>query len=119
VPAQALDRLGHRAALARVTGYSALTCRKAIQTLIREGVLVPGASPGAQPRVPLRGPTPGEQTQANAARALSSALASRRRAAGLTQPQLDLIDRITAEQWPAATPCTEWNGEIWSIISSG
>jgi DNA-binding XRE family transcriptional regulator len=83
------------AALARITGYSQLTCRKAIRTLIQEGALVPGPSPGARPRVPPRRPTPGERTQANAARALSTGLASRRRAARLTQPQLAAITDVS------------------------
>jgi hypothetical protein len=76
------------AALSRVTGYSTLTCRKALSTLIKDGVLVPGASPAARPRVPPRAPSPGTQTPAGAARALSESLAARRRATGLTQPQL-------------------------------
>ena len=44
------------AALARVTGYSTLTCRKALRILISDGVLVAGASPGARPRVPALAP---------------------------------------------------------------
>jgi DNA-binding GntR family transcriptional regulator len=32
-------------ALARLTGFSTLTCRKALRTLIRDGVLIPGPSP--------------------------------------------------------------------------
>ena len=74
------------AALAHATGYSDLTCRKALRTLIRDGVLVPGPSRNARPRVPAR--TPGEQTAADAARTLSESLAAWRRAAGLTQVQL-------------------------------
>jgi hypothetical protein len=75
------------AALARATGFSTLTCRKALRTLIKDRVLVPGTSPNARPRVP--GPaTRHEQTLASAARALSASLARHRRAAGLTQPQL-------------------------------
>ena len=42
------------AALARKTGYSVLTCRRALRVLIVEGVLVSGASSGARPRVPAR-----------------------------------------------------------------
>ena len=42
-------------------------------------------SRNARPRVPLRAPTPGEQTRAGAARVLSAGFAARRRAAGLTQ----------------------------------
>src|SRR5487761_442269 len=76
------------AALSRATGYSVLTCRKGLRTLIREGVLIPGASPGARPRVPSRGLSPGARASTGAARALSQSLAARRRAGGLTQPQL-------------------------------
>jgi DNA-binding transcriptional regulator YhcF (GntR family) len=75
------------AALARATGYSSLTCRRALRMLITDGVLVPGTSPNARPRVPSRA-TPGERNCADAARALSGSLAALRRAAGLTQPQL-------------------------------
>jgi DNA-binding transcriptional regulator YhcF (GntR family) len=74
------------AALSRVTGYSVLTCRRALRILVDDGVLVPGTSPGARPRVPAS--TLGEQTLASAARALSAALAICRRSAGLTQLQL-------------------------------
>jgi DNA-binding transcriptional regulator YhcF (GntR family) len=76
------------AALSRVTGYSTLTCRKALAALVKEGVLVPGTSPNARPRIASAATTPGEQSAAFAARALSAGLVSRRRAAGLTQPQL-------------------------------
>jgi DNA-binding transcriptional regulator YhcF (GntR family) len=75
------------AALARETGYSALTCRRALGMLIKDGVLFPGTSPGARPRVPSRA-TPGEGFRVDAARALSGSLAALRRAVGLTQPQL-------------------------------
>lgn len=75
------------AALSRATGYSALTCRRALRALIQDGVLAPGASPGARPRVPPRTPVPGDQNLADAARVLSASLAARRRAVGLTQPQ--------------------------------
>jgi hypothetical protein len=75
------------AALARATGYSVLTCRKALRTLVREGVLVPGSSASARPRVP-GALSSAEQGTARAGRALSAALAARRRAAGMTQPQL-------------------------------
>ena len=76
------------AELARVTGYSALTCRKALSVLIKDGVLVPGASPKARPRVPGPVSSSGGQALSGATRALCSSLAARRRAAGLTQPQL-------------------------------
>jgi DNA-binding transcriptional regulator YhcF (GntR family) len=76
------------AALSRATGFSTLTCRKALRVLITEGVLVPGPSRNARPRVAASGQSAGERTLADAARALSAALAGRRRAAGLTQPEL-------------------------------
>jgi hypothetical protein len=74
------------AALARATGYSALTCRKALVLLIREGILRPGPSPNARPRV--AGPGPAGQDRTARAAALSGALAARRRAASLTQHEL-------------------------------
>lgn len=72
------------AALASLTGFCALTCRKALQVLVSEGVLVPGPTPAARLRVKaLPGASP-----ADAARSLSLALAAARRASGLTQPAL-------------------------------
>jgi Bacterial regulatory proteins, gntR family/Helix-turn-helix domain len=76
------------AALARVTGYSAPTCRHALRTLVEDGTLAPGPSANARPRVPVPASSPARQALSEAARALSSGLASRRRAAGLTQPAL-------------------------------
>jgi DNA-binding transcriptional regulator YhcF (GntR family) len=76
------------AALARATGYSVLTCRKALFTLIRDGVLVPGASPTARLRVAGPATANHDQTVADAGRTLSAALARYRRAQGFTQPQL-------------------------------
>ena len=108
------------ASLARITGYSQLTCRKAIRTLIQEGVLVPGPSPGARPRVPPRRPTPGERTQANAARALSAALASRRRAAGLTQPQLAAITGMSVTSIGHAETGRLWQSRrFWELVDKG
>ena len=72
------------AALARLTGYSGVTCRRALRALVADGALVPGASPGARLRVPGYA----EESRDAAARALSACLAVRRIAAGLTQPQL-------------------------------
>ena len=76
------------AALARTTGFSAITCRRALSTLIKEGVLVPGRSRNGRPRVPGPASTSAERTLADADHALSASLAARRRALGLTQPQL-------------------------------
>jgi hypothetical protein len=76
------------AALSRATGYSSLTCRQALGKLIKDGVLVAGASPRARPRVPAPPPGRDAQALASAVRTLSAALAARRHTAGLTQPQL-------------------------------
>jgi DNA-binding transcriptional MocR family regulator len=76
------------AALSRVTGYSTLTCRRALRLLIAEGVLTPGPSPNARPRVAGGAQPPGERDLAAAGQALSASLAARRRAHGLTQPGL-------------------------------
>jgi hypothetical protein len=73
------------AALSRATGFSVLTCRRALRTLLKDGVLVPGPSRNARPRV--AGPLT-EGCTGDAGAALSAALAARRRAAGLTQPGL-------------------------------
>jgi hypothetical protein len=77
------------AALARTTGFSHLTCRRGLQLLIKDGVLVPGPSPNARPRVPAG--THDEQTATDAERLLSMALAGRRRGAGITQLELAAI----------------------------
>lgn len=76
------------AALSRVTGYSTLTCRRALRVLIADGVLTPGPSRNARPRVAGPPQPPAERDLATAARALSTGLAARRRANGLTQPGL-------------------------------
>lgn len=75
------------AALAHATGFSVLTCRRALRTLVTDGVLVPGHSRNARPRVPYPGSTAADLTLAGAERALSASLAARRRALSLTQPQ--------------------------------
>ena len=76
------------AALSRVTGYSTLTCRRALRVLVADGVLTPGPSRNARPRVAGPSQLPAERDLAAAARALSAGLAARRRANGLTQPEL-------------------------------
>jgi transcriptional regulator with XRE-family HTH domain len=76
------------AALSRVTGYSTLTCRRALRLLIADGVLSPGPSRNARPRVAGPPQPPAERDLAAAARGLAAGLAARRRANGLTQPEL-------------------------------
>jgi Helix-turn-helix domain/Bacterial regulatory proteins, gntR family len=75
------------ARLARLTGFSSLTCRKALQVLITDGVLMPGPSASARPRVAA---PPGAVPEV-AADTLSRALAGLRRASGLTQPALSTL----------------------------
>lgn len=76
------------AALSRMTGYSTLTCRRALRILLAEGALTPGPSPNARPRVAGPPQPPAERDLAAAARGLAAGLATRRRANGLTQPAL-------------------------------
>jgi hypothetical protein len=72
--------------LARKTGYCPLTCRRALRPLLADGTLTRGASPTARLRVAT---TVGRGTDRVAPRApLSAALAERRHAAGLLQPEL-------------------------------
>jgi Helix-turn-helix domain/Bacterial regulatory proteins, gntR family len=96
-------------ALARVTGYSSLTCRRALRELVKDGTLVPGPSPNARPRVPFPGPAQGRrQVIPQSARALSAGLASRRHALGLTQPAFaDLVGYSVTTVGHAET------GRIW------
>src|SRR3984957_16979098 len=76
------------AELSRAFGFSTLTCRKALRALIADGVLVPGPSRNARPRVADPAAPDLERDLADAARALSAGLAARRHAAGLTQAEL-------------------------------
>jgi hypothetical protein len=83
------------AELSRITGYSSLTCRKALRVLIADGVLVPGPSRNARPRVGGAPQHQSERDLADATRTLSAGLAARRRAAGLTQPQLAALAAVS------------------------
>ena len=79
------------AALSRVTGYSTLTCRRALRVLVADGVLSPGPSPNARPRVAGPPQQQAARDLAAASRALSAGLATRRRSYGLTQPELAVL----------------------------
>ncbi len=106
------------AALARETGYSVLTCRKALRMLIKEGVLVPGTSPGARPRVPAHA-AGFERCRVDAARALSGSLAAFRRAAGLTQPQLaDIIGMSVTTIGHAETGRLWQSRRFWELADT-
>ena len=76
------------AELSRATGFATLTCRRALRELIEDGILVPGPSRNARPRVADAGARGEERDLADATRALSAGLAAARRAAGLTQVEL-------------------------------
>jgi hypothetical protein len=98
------------AALARLTGFSVLTCRRALRELITEGVLAPGLSPNARPRVPADSGTPA----GGAAAALSSALASRRRAAGISQSSLAVLADCSVTSIGHAETGRHWHSrEFW------
>ena len=83
------------AELSRAFGFSTLTCRKALRALIAEGLLVPGPSPNARPRVADPQAPDLERDLADAARSLSAGLAARRHAAGLTQAELAALAGVS------------------------
>jgi DNA-binding transcriptional regulator YhcF (GntR family) len=83
------------AELSRAFGFSTLTCRKALRALIAEGLLVPGPSNNARPRVADPQAPDLERDLADAARALSAGLAARRHAAGLTQAELAALAGVS------------------------
>ena len=107
------------AALSRVTGYSALTCRKALRTLIRQGVLVAGASENARPRVPSRSAS-GSKAIPDARHSLSTSLATLRRAAGLSQPQLAEIVGVSVTTVGHAETGRLWQSRrFWEKADKG
>jgi hypothetical protein len=83
------------AELSRATGFATLTCRKALRALIADGILVPGPSPNARPRVADTSARGEERDLADATRALSAGLAAARRAAGLTQVELAALAGVS------------------------
>ena len=96
------------AALHRATGFSVLTCRKALGELIKAGVLVPGPSPTARPRVAGFALTSGQLDADAAGRELSAELGERRRALGL--PQTALAELIGVS---ITTVCHAETGRVW------
>jgi DNA-binding XRE family transcriptional regulator len=102
------------AMLARMTGYSALTCRRALRVLIADGTLAAGVSGNARPRVPAT--EHNGQTLADAKRALSTALSAYRRAAGLTQSQLaELVGMSVTTVGHAETGRTWQSRPFWEL----
>jgi DNA-binding GntR family transcriptional regulator len=83
------------AELSRAFGFSTLTCRKALRALIAEGLLVPGPSRNARPRVADPQAPDLERDLADVTRALSAGLAARRHAAGLTQAELAALAGVS------------------------
>ena len=107
------------AALSRVTGFSSLTCRRALRILIADGVLLPGPSRNARPRVagpPQRG---SDGDFVAAARALSAGLAVRRRANGLTQPALALRMDISVTTIGHAETGRLWQSRDFWVNADG
>ena len=83
------------AELSRAFGFSTLTCRKALRALIAEGLLVPGPSRNARPRVADPQAPDLERDLADVTRALSAGLAARRHGAGLTQAELAALAGVS------------------------
>lgn len=102
------------AALARATGFSDLTCRKVLQALIKNGVLVPGPSANARPRV--AGPADEARTATYAERVLSMALAGLRHAAGITQVELAAIVGMSVTTVGHAETGRVWQSrDFWEL----
>jgi DNA-binding transcriptional regulator YhcF (GntR family) len=117
-PGQAAPSGDH---LARLTGFSPLTCRKALRDLVADGTLARGVSPHARPRVAAAAPGRAD----DAARALSRALAALRRAAGLSQPALAALTGYsvttvghaeTGRLWQA---CAFWEKADLALAADG
>jgi DNA-binding transcriptional regulator YhcF (GntR family) len=112
------------AALSRVTGYSTLTCRRALRVLIAEGVLTPGPSRNARPRVAGPPQQQAARDLAAASRALSAGLAAQRRSYGLTQPELAALVGVSVTTIGHAETGRLWQSrQFWeyadAILSAG
>jgi Bacterial regulatory proteins, gntR family/Helix-turn-helix domain len=107
------------AELSRAFGFSTLTCRKALRALIAEGLLVPGPSPNARPRVADPQAPDLERDLADAARALSVGLAGRRHAAGLTQAELAALAGVSVTTVGHAETGRTWQSRrFWERADS-
>jgi DNA-binding transcriptional regulator YhcF (GntR family) len=105
------------AELARATGHSSLTCRRALRTLVKDGALAPSPSPNGRPRVPSPAATPGERSLADAARALSESLGAHRRLAGLTQSQLAEMIAVSVTSVGHAETGRLWQSRrFWNLV---
>ena len=110
------ERAPSGAELARLTGYCVLTCRKALQILIKDGSLVAGTSPNSRPRVPSRGNDQSRLAKAHAARNLARALAARRNAAKMTQPDLARVTGISVTSIGHAETGRLWHSRRFWIV---
>ena len=107
------------AELSRAFGFSTLTCRKALRALIAEGLLVPGPSTNARPRVADPQAPDLERDLADAARALSAGLAARRHAAGLTQAELAALAGVSVTTVGHAETGRTWQSRrFWERADS-
>ena len=107
------------AELSRTFGFSTLTCRKALRALIAEGLLVPGPSNNARPRVADPQAPDVERDLADAARALSAGLAARRHAAGLTQAELAALAGVSVTTVGHAETGRTWQSRrFWERADS-
>ena len=107
------------AELSRAFGFSTLTCRKALRALIAEGLLVPGPSENARPRVADPQAPDLERDLADAARALSAGLAARRHAAGLTQADLAALAGVSVTTVGHAETGRTWQSRrFWERADS-
>jgi len=107
------------AELSRVTGFSTLTCRKALRVLIADGVLAPGPSRNARPRVVGPLAVGADRDLADATRALSAGLAARRRAARLTQAGLAALVRVSVTTVGHAETGRTWQSRrFWELADA-
>jgi transcriptional regulator with XRE-family HTH domain len=112
------------AALSRLTGYSTLTCRRALRTLLTDGILIPGPSRNARPRVAGAAHPPAARDLTTATSALSAGLAARRRGHGLTQPELAGLARVSVTTVGHAETGRVWQSrQFWeradAVLSAG
>jgi transcriptional regulator with XRE-family HTH domain len=101
------------AELARKTGYQVVTCRAGLRILVADGTLTRGVSATARLRVAQAGESchgDAEMLQGE----LSRTLAARRRAAGLTQPELaDVLGVSVTTVGHAETGRTWQSRDFW------
>jgi len=101
------------AALAAAAGCGVLTAQKALRSLLAAGTLVPGASQGARLRVAGAPPDGGAFPQAPRL-ALSAALAARRHAEGLKQPELATLLGVSVTTVGHAETARLWQSrDFW------